>query len=847
MSCPISLAAALHRLAFAHLAAVLIGLPASTVNAQTFGVIRGAVTRASDNAPLQDVLVTVVEINRRVGTSADGRYVLDRIPLGRHVVRFRALGHAPAERETNITQAVPYTVDVALEVVPVQLGDIVVEGVSRESEKMLDAPAAVSVVTPEAARRAATTGQMPQAFVTMPGVDVVQGDLHDFKVNARGFNSPTARTVLVLQDGRDVSIPFLGLQQWAALSLPPDDMEAIEFIRGPGSALYGANAYAGVINIITPEAREVVGTKLRVVGGELATRQGDLRHAGLLAANRVGYRVNLGYSRSESWSRSRTRSDGRDFADEYAPATDSTISPPPPGFELTPLNGQTRDSVTGASSGKPQDLIGMYGSARFDWYADNGAVGTLDGGVARVKRSLAVVGSGRIQSIDHSRPWARAAWSARHYSLTAWYSGSTTLKPQVVLGSGTRQEDASELFHGEAQFRTSLLQDRAQMVAGTSLRQARVNTKGTLLDPVTDDRRDHFYGAYAQVEYALIPRVRLIGALRWDRSDLFDAEVTPRVGVLFRPSENHALRLTLNRGFLTPSHAELFLRLHLATQDLLPLETSLRASALGPALEGVLEGALFTNSAAVRLLALGNPDLVPQKVTSFELGYRGRLSRHVFATLDMYFNRKTDFVTALLPATAVNPHFQPWTAPSAVPPSERPALEGVVRQALAGGPAEFGLTRLPDGSTAIVVSFGNAGLVLERGVELGVIGWLTKEIHLGGSYAYYDFDIKRQQQGDVLQPNTPRHKGTASLGYEGHSGVDFQVSTRLVEGYRWVGGVFRGYVPSSVTVDASAGYRFSNNLRLHAVATNVLNDRHFQVYGGSVEGRRIVGGVTVTF
>ena len=52
----------------------------------------------------------------------------------------------------------------------------------------------------------------------MPGVDVVEGDLHDFKVNARGFNSPTARTVLVLQDGRDVSVPFLGLQQWATLS-----------------------------------------------------------------------------------------------------------------------------------------------------------------------------------------------------------------------------------------------------------------------------------------------------------------------------------------------------------------------------------------------------------------------------------------------------------------------------------------------------------------------------------------------------------------------------------------------------------------------------------------------------
>ena len=330
-----------------------------------------------DSTPLSEVMVTLTGINRRVASTADGRYSLKRVPLGHHLLRFQALGYAPAEREAEITRAAPITVDVALEAVAVQLGTIVVEGASRTSEALLDAPSAVSVVTPQVARAAATTGQLPQALVTMPGVDVVQGDLHDFKVNTRGFNSPTARTVLVLQDGRDVSIPFLGLQQWAALSMPPDDMAAVEFIRGPASALYGANAYAGVINIITPEAREVVGTKLRVVGGDLTTRQGDLRHAGLLAANRLGYRVNLGYPRSEGCSRPRTQYDGRDFAEEYAPATDSVISPPAPGFELTPVNGQTRDTVTGASLGKPADLISMYGSARFDWYADNGAICTV--------------------------------------------------------------------------------------------------------------------------------------------------------------------------------------------------------------------------------------------------------------------------------------------------------------------------------------------------------------------------------------------------------------------------------------------------------------------------------------
>jgi iron complex outermembrane receptor protein len=834
---------------FRHLAvlsaAIFIGLTPRTIAAQEVGEIRGVVTRASDNAPISEVIVTLADINRRVGTALDGRYVLKRIPLGRHLIRFQALGFAAVERDAEVTGVASVSIDVALEAVAVQLGEIVVEGASRSAERMLDAPSAVSVVPPQEARTVATTGQMPQAFVKMPGVDVVQGDLHDIKVNTRGFNSPTARNVLVLQDGRDVSIPFLGLQQWAALSLPPDDMAAIEFIRGPGSALYGANAYAGVINMITPEAREVVGTKLRVVGGGLATRQGDLRQAGLLAANRVGYRVNLGYSRSGSWSRSRTRYDRQDFVEEYAPATDSTVGAPGP--EPTPLNGQTLDITTGASLGTPKNLTSMYGSTRFDWYADNGTVGTVDAGVARVQNSLSVVGSGRIQVIDDLRPWARAAWSAPQYTLTAWYSGRNTLEPAVVLGSGQRQEDVSALFHVEGQYRATLLRNRARVVAGASLREARVDTKGTLLDPAKDDRRDHVYGTYGHVEYALTSRLRLIGGMRWDNGDLFPAQVTPRVGILYRPSEEHALRLTLNRAFLPPAHASLFLRLPIATRNFSRLEDSLRASTLGPALDGVPSGELFTQSAAIPVLSHGNPELVPEEVTSFELGYKGQVSRHVFATLDTYLNRKNDFVTALLPATAVNPNFQPWTAPSAVPPSERQPVEAAVRQALAGTTDQLGLTRLPDGSTAIVVSPGNAGLVIEWGVEVGMVARLTSEIHLSGSYAFYDFEIKRQQAGDVLQPNTPRHKATVSFDYDGHSGIDLQLSSRFVEGYRWVGGIFRGYIPSSISVDASAGYRLSNNLRLHAVATNVLNQRRFQVYGGSVEGRRVLTGVTVTF
>jgi outer membrane receptor protein involved in Fe transport len=199
----------------------------------------------------------------------------------------------------------------------------------------------------------------------------------------------------------------------------------------------------------------------------------------------------------------------------------------------------------------------------------------------------------------------------------------------------------------------------------------------------------------------------------------------------------------------------------------------------------------------------------------------------------------------VLPATLTNPNFLPWTAPAAVAEADRQAVQEAVRTALAGKPAEFGLTRLSDGSTAIVVSPGNAGVVHEWGVEVGLSGWLTREISLSGSYAYFGFDVREQL--DVLEANTPKHRGTASVNYEADIGLDLQLLGRFVDGYRWAAGIFRGYVPSSVTTDASAGYQVSRQVRVHAVATDLFDRKQFQFYGGAVEGRRILGGVTVTF
>src|SRR3954454_14740946 len=327
---------------------MLAAVPPSPVLAQGSGTVTGMVTRAGEGSPLPSVSVTVQSTGLSTITGPDGRYTLRRVPEGAQTIVFRWLGYKPMEIRTTVEADRTSTVYAAMEPVPVALTEMVVSTASRAPERIVEAPAAISVVPPQVLENTSITGQAALALQTMPGVDVVQSGVNDFNVNARGFNSSLNRRVLVLQDGRDLSIAFLGAQEWNGMVLPLEDIGRLEVVRGPGSALYGANAFSGVINIITPDAREIAGTKLTLAGGELETFRGDFRQAGVFGGDRFGYRLNVGGMKSDTYTRSRTLNDGTSLQKEYADATDEPV-----GLtrEATPLTGQSVDPVTGEPLG----------------------------------------------------------------------------------------------------------------------------------------------------------------------------------------------------------------------------------------------------------------------------------------------------------------------------------------------------------------------------------------------------------------------------------------------------------------------------------------------------------------
>lgn len=788
-----------------------------------------------------------------------GRYILQRVPTGMQTVVFRWLGFRPVERTVNVTAET--SLDVALEAVPVSLADLTVSAASRDPERIVDAPAAVTLIEPQVLQSTAPTGQAPLALAQAPGVDLVQSGVNDFNINARGFNSSLNRRVLTLLDGRDLAIAFLGSQEWNTLPVAMDELRDMELVRGPGSALYGANAFAGVINMTTLSPRESPGGKFSISGGELGSIKADGRWAGVFGEGRFGVRLNAGYSSNDTWTLSRTLIDRTAMQTEYAEAVEGSDIETPlmSNPEVRALNGQTCGGATEMCAGldrtpqgDPNPITALYGSGRFDYYLGNGGVFTVEGGASEVENETLVTGIGRVQITKGFKPYARMAYNGNRLNAFAYWNRRESKEPQYSLASGAPLLEKSDIVHMEVQGNSGFMDGAGRAIVGASFRQYNVDTEGTLMRPEDDDRHDKVYSAYAQLEYRINDQIRLVGAARYDEGDLFEGQFSPKAGIVFSPNANHSFRATVNRAFQTPNYSEFYLRAAAgAPVNFSALEAGMRAHPqLGPALAGVPDGQLFTNSAAVPVWARGNAALDVEKTIGYELGWKGSLSDKVYVTVDAYMNNIKDFVTDLLPG--INPAFGFWTAPAQVPEPARASLEGAVQQALAANPATAlaaaGLTRTEDGNTAIVVSYGNEGEVDQKGVDVGIGFRLTDELRIDGTVSFFDFEVVSQRAGDQLLPNTPKKKGTVSLSYTGIvNGFDGSVTLRMVEAYDWAAGVFVGKVPASSTINASAGYRLTPNFRVFATGTNILDQQRYHLFGGSVIGRRILGGVTATF
>jgi iron complex outermembrane receptor protein len=690
---------------------------------------------------------------------------------------------------------------------------LTVVSASRRIERVVEAPASVTSITDSVIERNASHGQVPKLLEFTPGAEVTQSGVYDYNFNTRGFNSSLNRRVATLIDGRNPAVPFLGAQEWAAVSFPLDDISSLEMIRGPSAALYGANASSGVLNMTTKSPRFNPGGGIRLTGGELDTINLDFRWAGELGndwyAKVVGGLRNHGdFSVSRDFG-SITQNGGTEYSEPCLTPGQINCLP----VEAVPLARVNDDEV-------------YFGGVRFDKYLSDGMALTFEGGMADIAGPVFQTGIGRIQVVDAKRPWARVNFNTDRFNIMTYYNGRNG-PTQLALSSGANLALDSYNINFEGQYNQSFAEGKVFLVAGAFAKWEDIDSldpntgrQSLMFEPVDSNSQ----ALFAQADFNVTNQLKLVLAGRADWSTLHDSQFSPKGSVVYSFNTDHSLRFTYNEAFQVANYSEFFLQADVARpQDLSGLNAFCDPFGVdcgfGP----------------TRVLGLGNQNLEVEKIRTFELGYSGILGGRAFLTLDYYNAGSDQFITDLLPNIGtplgrLNEDFGPWEGPEGLPAP----IVAAIRQRVPLLSNNF------DGSNIIAaVSYTNFGEVDTQGIDFGLNYYFIDDWNISFAYSWFDFEIVDAEPGFefLLLPNTPEHKFSTGLTYA-HGPFDAGFSLRWVDEFMWGVGPFRGMVESYTTVDLTANYSISDMWNVGVNVSNLFNSKHWEAFGGDLLGRR---------
>ena len=268
---------------------------------QSDGFIEGTVTEeAGESLPGANIAVRLPMEDYKAGTTADsdGQFRI-AVPAGNYQLEITFVGYKSDLRQNVQVRAGQTTrLDAVLVEQVIFLAQSVVSA-SRRQEKILDAPASVAVVEGSEIRNNPALS-LSDHVKNLPAVDIAKRGLANANVVVRGFNNIFSGSLLTLTDNRIARVPSLRVNALNFIPLTNDDVERIEVVLGPGSALYGPNSADGVMHIITHSPFTSQGTNVHVGMGERNLRHTTIRHAGVVG-DRLGYKISGQYYTGTEW------------------------------------------------------------------------------------------------------------------------------------------------------------------------------------------------------------------------------------------------------------------------------------------------------------------------------------------------------------------------------------------------------------------------------------------------------------------------------------------------------------------------------------------------------------------
>lgn len=457
-----------------------------------------------------------------------------------------------------------------------QLLDIEVTSVSKQAEPLSNAAAAIYVITGEEIGRRGFRS-IPQALRDVPGLHVAQIDSQKWAVSSRGFNGRYNNKMLVLLDGRTLYSPEFSGVYWEVQDTLMADIERIEVIRGPGAAIWGANAVNGVINIITKHSADTLGGYAELGAGDYQQSFAGFRYGGRLAAGITGRAYVKGFKR-----------DGLDFDSRDADAAAATRI---------------------RQAGSDNDWWSQRAGARFDIKLGPAASLMLSAAAYenQMNQSLAVPTlSDPFQAYPNqnadSRGWHLLADYSRALSASAQFKLKTYVdhaKRDDHLFGFSRDTFDIELSH---EWQAG---ERHQLLWGLGYRHIsnRLNTNEAIFGSDSSKEATNLWSLFIQDQITLQPdTLWLTLAARFENHPYVDFEWQPTLRLSWQPHQQHRFWTALSRAVRTPSMVENDYQINVG--NLAPMTT--------------FNPTAFVN----RLFFEGNSAYESEEVKSVELGYR---------------------------------------------------------------------------------------------------------------------------------------------------------------------------------------------------------------------------------
>lgn len=387
----------------------------------------------------------------------------------------------------------------------------VVVSATRTERSVRDIPNAVTVITAEEISSSGATS-LVQLLATVPGLEVMRNSVADYNLSARGFNGTANSNLLVMIDGRSTYLDFFGIVIWDYLNVTLQDIERIEVIRGPGSSLYGANAFLGTVNIVTKRPEDLPTAYVR---GGVGNDRGLVTATG-----------------SQSWGSSSVKASAQyRNADHFSNPNNAA------------LNIDHRRGENGLRNN-------LFNATYMHQFPDGSELRLWGGMIDQRSELLTGVGTWDYEGpkwtgeLAYERgPWRMRTW----LTYLDFDIGTLPVLPPGPVPVPTTDRLTSTVFDFELQREISL--GAHQLLVGSTARRLSTNSPNVL----GSREAESLYAAFIQDEFQIREDLTAFIGARFDEHPKSDFNVSPRGGLVYKLNETSRLRASTSRSFRNPT------------------------------------------------------------------------------------------------------------------------------------------------------------------------------------------------------------------------------------------------------------------------------------------------------